>query len=86
MDGQDKPAAGVVQERALVRQLAVQGSASAGRFEVITRVAVKKSTNASFKRPRVVLLAELTLAIDTLLQAYPGTTTPVCGGVCGAHG
>lgn len=68
----DKPAAGVVQERALVRQLAVQGSASAGRFEVITRVAVKKSTNPSFKRPRVVLLAELTLAIDTLLQAYPG--------------
>jgi hypothetical protein len=68
---QSKSAPGVVLERALVRQLAVPGNATAARFEVIVRVAVKKS--ATGKRPRIILLEELTLAIDTLLQAYPGT-------------
>jgi hypothetical protein len=45
---------------------------SAARFEVITRVGVKKS-KAGSKRPHAILLGELALAIDTLIQAYPGT-------------
>lgn len=65
---QDKLAPGLVMERALVRQLAVS-QVTGARFEVIVRIAMKKSLP---QLPPVVLLEELTLSIDTLLQAYPG--------------
>lgn len=50
-----------------MRQLAVPRATSA-RFEVIVRMVVKKSVD----HVPSTLLEEITLAIDTLLQAYPG--------------